>query len=77
MREWLELTNLPPSQFSSMQESFVQILHVFENHWITICGLKDLNEIRVYDSLNYTKDKKYPKKKTIIIKDDKLDIFTI
>ena len=58
----LELTNLPPSQFSSMQENFVQILHVFENHWITIYGLKDLNEIRVYDSLNYTKDKKYPKK---------------
>ena len=58
----LELTNLPPSLFSSMQESFVQILHVFENHWITIYGLKDLNEIRVYDSLNYTKDKKYPKK---------------
>ena len=58
----LELTNLPPSQFSSMQENFVQILHVFENHWITIYGLKELKEIRVYDSLNYTKDKKYPKK---------------
>ena len=58
----LELTNLLASQFSSMQENFVQILHVFENHWSTIYGLKDLNEIRVYDSLNYTKDKKYPKK---------------
>ena len=54
----LELTNLPPSQFSSMQENFVQILH----HWIAIYGLKDFNEIRVYDSLNYTKDIKYPKK---------------
>ena len=48
----LELTNLPPNQFSSMQENLVQILHVFENHWITINGLKDLHEIRVYDSLN-------------------------
>ena len=38
----LELTNLPPSQFSSMQENFVQILHVFENHWIIIYGLEDL-----------------------------------
>ena len=56
----LELTNLPPRQFSSMQENFVQILHAFENHWTTnssnttntntnttIYGLKDLNEIRV------------------------------
>ena len=58
----LELTNLQSNQFSSMQDNFVQILHVFENHWITIYGLKDLSEIRVYDSLNYTKDKKYPKK---------------
>ena len=58
----LDLTNLPPSQFSSIQENFVQILHVFENHWITIYGLKDLKEIRVYNSLNYTKDKKYSKK---------------
>ena len=41
-----------------MQENLVQILHVFENHWITIYELKDLNEIRVYDSLNYAKDKK-------------------
>ena len=62
MREWLELTNLQSNQFSSMQDNFVQILHVFENHWITIYGLKDLSEIRVYDSLNYRKDKKYPKK---------------
>ena len=45
-----------------MQENFIQILHVFENHWISTYGQKDLNEIRVYDSLNYTKDKKYPKK---------------
>ena len=57
----LEVTNLPTSQFSSMQENFVQILHVFEIHWITMHGLKDFNEIRVYDSLNYTTDKKYPK----------------
>ena len=57
----LELTNLPPNQFSSIHENFVQILHVFENHWITIYdSLKGLNEIRVYDSLNYSKDKKYP-----------------
>ena len=56
-------TNLPPNQYSSMQENFVQILHVFENHWISIYGQKDLNEIRVYDSLNYTKGKKHPKKK--------------
>ena len=39
----LELTNLPPNQFSSMQENLVQILHVFENHWITIYGLKIKN----------------------------------
>ena len=45
-----------------MQENFTEILHVLENHWITIYGLKDLDEIRVYDSLNYSKDKKYPKK---------------
>ena len=74
----LELINLPPSQFSSMQENFIQILHVFETHWITIYGLKDLKKIRVYDSLNYTKDKKYPKKnKKIVCKDDKLNVFTI
>ena len=58
----LDLTNLPPSQFSSLQENFVQILHAFENQWITIYWLKDLNEIRVFDSFNYTKDKKYSKK---------------
>ena len=58
----IKLTNLPPNQYSSMQENFIQILHVFENHWISTYGQKDLNEIRVYDSLNYTKDKKYPKK---------------
>ena len=60
----LELTNLSPSQFSSMQENFVQILHVFENIYglYEIYGLKDLNKIRVYDLLNYRKDKKYPKK---------------
>ena len=58
----IKLTNLPLNQYSSMQENFVQILHVFENHWISIYGQKDLNEIRVYNSLNYTKDKKYPKK---------------
>ena len=74
----LELTNLLPSQFSSMQENFVQFLHVFENHWITLYGLKDLNEIRVYDSPNYTKDKKYTKKNNkIVCKNDKLNIFTI
>ena len=55
------LSSLPSSQFSSMKVNFVQIL-VFENHWITIYGPKDLNEISVYDSLNYAKDKKYPKK---------------
>ena len=48
----LELTNFPPNQFFSMQENLVQILHVFENHWITLYGLKDLNKIRVDDSLN-------------------------
>ena len=58
----IKLTNLPPNQYSSMQENFIQILHVFEDHWISTYGQKDLNEIRVYDSLNYTKDKKYPKK---------------
>ena len=58
----LDLTNLPPSEFSSLQEYFVQILHALENHWITLYWLKDLNEIRVFDSLNYTKDKKYSKK---------------
>ena len=60
----LELTNLPPSQFSSMQENFVQILHVFENIYglYEIYGLQDLNKIIVYDSLNFTKDKNYPKK---------------
>ena len=76
----LELKNLPPSQFSSMQENFVQILHVFENIYglYEIYGLKDLNEIIVYDSLNYTKDKKYHKN-TIksFCKDDKLNVFTI
>ena len=36
----LEFTNLSPNQFSSMQENLVQILHVFENHWITLYGLK-------------------------------------
>ena len=74
----LELTNLPPRQFSSIQDNFVQIFHVFENHWITIYGRKDLNEIRVYDSLNYTKDKKNPKQNNkIVCKDDKLNVFTI
>ena len=58
----LELTILPLIQFSSMQENFVQILHFSENHWITIYGLKELNEIRDYDLLNYTKEKRYPKK---------------
>ena len=61
-----------------MQENFVQIVHVFENHWITIYGLKDLNKNGVYDSLNYTKDKKYPKKVIkIVFKDGKLNVFTI
>ena len=72
----LELTNLPPIQFSSMQENFVQILHVSENHWITIYGLKELNEIRDYDSLNYTKERKYPKK-TIKSFAKMIDVFTI
>ena len=75
----LEVTNLPPSQFSSMQENFVQILYVFENIYrlYEIYCLKDLNEIRVYDSLSYTKDKKYPKKNNkIVCKDDKLNVFT-
>ena len=73
----LELTNLTPSQFSSMQENFVQIFHVFENHWITIYGLKDFNEIRVYNSLNYTKIKNILKNNKIVCKDDKLNVFTI
>ena len=34
-----ELTDLQPNQLSSMQENFVEILHVFENHWISIHGL--------------------------------------
>ena len=35
----IELTNLQPNQLSSMQENFVEILHVFENHWISIYWL--------------------------------------
>ena len=66
MRKWTELTNLPPNQFSSVEENFVQILYVSENNQITVDGLKDLNEITVHDSLNYAKDKKYPRNNKLV-----------
>ena len=60
MREWIRAYKFTTQ--SVLLNARIQILHVFENHWITIYGLKDLNKIRIYNSLNYTKDKKYPKK---------------